>query len=164
MSDCSKSTTYLVIVLLILGLIGSWWYFLTRKPEVITETIVEKVTDTITVEKPVPVVEYKDREVIKEVPVEKIVVKDSIVYVTLDRTVKEYRDTNYYAKVSGIDPNLDYIETYNTTTTITNTTTVYKKPLIVFGIGAGVGYDPVHKTCSPTISAQVTIPFYTIYR
>ena len=164
MSGYSKYTTYLVIVLLILGLIGSWWYFLTRKPEVIEKEKIEYKTDTVTVEKPVPVVKYKEKTVYKEVTVEKVVFRYSLVYVMLPREVKEYRDSTYYAKVSGIDPDLDYIETYNTTKTITKEKYIYKKPILVFGIGAGVGYDPVHKTVSPTISGQVTIPIYSIYR
>ena len=42
----------------------------------------------------------------------------------MEKTIKEYRKENYYAKISGVDPNLDYIETYNTT--ITNTVYVPK--------------------------------------
>ena len=71
-------------------------------------------------------------------------------------------DSTYTAVISGFRPNLESIEVYQKTTTITQT--IYKRPLVSFGIGIGVGFDPVHKTCSPTISLQATIPFYSIYR
>lgn len=78
------------------------------------------VPDTVWQEKPVPYPVYLkgDTEYVTEY-------RDSIVYVTLPRTVKEYRKENYYARVSGIDPSLDYIETYNKT--ITNTVHVPQK-------------------------------------
>lgn len=153
----------LIIVLLIFALAGSWIWFLTRKPTVIEKEKIEYKTDTVTVEKPVPVTKWKEKTVYVEVPVEKTVIRDSLVYVMLPREVKEYKDSTYYARVSGIEPDLDYIETYNTTTTITKEKYIKEKPILVFGIGLGVGYDPVNKTVSPTISGQVTIPLYSIY-
>ena len=46
-------------------------------------------------------------------------------YVRLEKTIKEYRKENYYARISGVDPSLDYIETYNKT--VTNTVYVPQK-------------------------------------
>lgn len=48
-----------------------------------------------------------------------IIYRDSVHYILLDRTFKEYRTDDYYAKISGVEPSLDYIETYNKT--VTNT-------------------------------------------
>ena len=88
--------------------------------------------DTNKTEKPIADTEYVDKPVPYPVYLKgdtkyitKTEYKDSIVYVMLPRTVKEYRKENYYAKISGIDPSLDYIETYNKTET--NTVFVPKK-------------------------------------
>ena len=145
-------------------LIGSWWFFLSRpqpKPEVITK--IERYTDTIIQEKPVPYTVYKDREIIKEVPVEKVITKDSLVYVFLEREIKEYRDTNYYAKISGIDPVLEHIETYNHTVEITKEITKYKRPLVSFGVGVSAGYSPIFKNVDIIAGVNITIPLYSIY-
>lgn len=64
--------------------------------------------DTVYLVKNVPYPVY----VPGETPEPEVVVKDSIVYLMLPRTVKEYRKPDYYARISGIDPELDYIETY----------------------------------------------------
>lgn len=151
------------ILILILAIVALGYYAL-KKPKVVTETIIEKVTDTIVSIKPVPCTTYVTKTITKEIPIEKVIIKDSIVYVNLEKEVKEYRDTNYYAKVSGIDPNLDYIETYNTTTTITNTTTIYKKPLITFGVGVTAGYSPIYNKFDAVVGVTATIPIYSIYR
>lgn len=71
--------------------------------------------------KPVPYPVY----VPGEAPAPEVIVKDSIVYMMLPRVVKEYKTEDYLAKVSGVEPNLDYIETYNKT--ITNTVYVPQK-------------------------------------
>ena len=55
-----------------------------------------------------------------------VVVKDTIVvhdttFVVLQKDVKEYRGEEYYAKISGYNPMLDYIEVYPKTTVVNNT-------------------------------------------
>lgn len=59
---------------------------------------------------------------------------------------KTYRTTEYTAIISGVFANLDFIETYNITRTITNTV-VREKSGWGFSIGAGPGiiYTPFHK-------------------
>ena len=127
---------YIIPILLILALIaslfsyrkgynnGKTWYAsqidTTTTTQIDTNATEKPVADTEYVDRPVPYPVYikGDTEYITEY-------KDSIVYVMLPRTVKEYRKENYYAKVSGVDPSLDYIETYNET--ITNTVYVPQK-------------------------------------
>ena len=99
---------------------GKKWY----ASQIDTSSVTQ--IDTNKTEKPIADTEYVDRPVPYPVYVKgnteyitKTEYKDSIVYVMLPRTVKEYRKENYYAKVSGIDPSLDYIETYNKTETNT---------------------------------------------
>ena len=121
---------YIIPIVLILAVIASLlayrkgykrgveWYAsqidTTTTTQIDTNTTVAPIADTEYVTKyiPYPVPVKGDTEYITEY-------KDSIVYVMLPRTVKEYRKENYYAKVSGVDPSLDYIETYDKTVTET---------------------------------------------
>ena len=79
--------------------------------------------------------------------------------VTLPITQRTYRDSNYTAWVSGYQPKLDSIHTYNkmvyTTRTIERTIT---KPPRKWGIGisAGYGYGINSKLFEPYIGVGVT--------
>lgn len=68
----------------------------------------------------------------------------------------EYRDSTYYARVSGpvigdLAPRLDWIETYNRTIT----RTVTKRNRFAVTAGVGVGYTP--KGLQPTIGVQAGV-------
>lgn len=81
----------------------------------------------------------KDRMV--AVPVDKII-RDTITdTIYLPREVREYRADTYFARVSGVDPTLDYIETYNTTIHQPITTTIEVKPKWGIGLQVGYGYS-----------------------
>lgn len=72
------------------------------------------------------------------VPVKDTVVLRDTTYVVLQKEVKEYRGEDYYAKVSGYKPMLDYIEVYPKTTIIKETIEKNNKKTI--SVGAEVGY------------------------
>ena len=68
----------------------------------------------------------------------------------------EYRDSTYYARVSGpvigtLTPRLDWIETYNRTIT----RTVTKRLRFAVTAGVGVGYTP--QGLQPTIGVQAGV-------
>lgn len=68
----------------------------------------------------------------------------------------EYRDSTYYARVSGpvigtLTPRLDWIETYNRTIT----RTVTKRNRFAVTAGVGVGYTP--QGLQPTIGVQAGV-------
>lgn len=68
----------------------------------------------------------------------------------------EYRDSTYYARVSGpvigtLAPRLDWIETYNRTIT----RTVTKRSWFAVTAGVGVGYTP--QGLQPTIGVQAGV-------
>ena len=68
----------------------------------------------------------------------------------------EYRDSTYYARVSGpvigdLAPRLDWIETYNRTIT----RTVTKRNRFAVTAGVGVGYTP--QGLQPTIGVQAGV-------
>lgn len=91
-------------------------------------------TDTITYEKPVEIVKYKDKLVY--VPVTDTIHKHDTTYIALQFEKKVYRDSTYRAVVSGFQPSLDEISVYPKTAYITNTI-VEKAPRWSFGVTAG---------------------------
>ena len=106
-----------------------------------TVTIVK--VDTAFIEKPVPVYKYVSKT-------EKVVVTDSLFVhdtteklVFLPREYMVYKDTNYRAVVSGVQPRLDSIEIYqhNTVQTITKTVKVPDKKRWGLGVNVSAGWD-----------------------
>lgn len=101
------------------------WY----KKHMDTTSVVQ--LDTNKQEAPVPDTVYLDKlkyypvYIDSEIPEQQIIYRDSIHYVLMEKVIKEYKTENYFAKISGVDPNLDYIETYNKT--VTNTVYVPQK-------------------------------------
>lgn len=62
--------------------------------------------------------------------------------ITLPREVARYRDSTYYAVVSGIDPSLDTIRTFNTTTTkVVTQRVVHDYSRWSIGFFSGAMYD-----------------------
>lgn len=103
----------------------------------ITDTITITQIDTITIIKPQPIVEYRDR-IIKDT----LYSIDSIpVPVNLPIEVKVYQDSSYRAVISGYKPELDsiYIFNRNQIQYINKTTYKTKKWSISPSIGFGYG-------------------------
>lgn len=101
------------------------WY----KSHMDTTSVVQ--LDTNKQEAPIPDTVYVDKlkyypvYIDSEIPEPQIIYRDSIHYVLMEKVIKEYKTEDYFAKISGVDPNLDYIETYNKT--VTNTVYVPQK-------------------------------------
>lgn len=100
-----------------------------------------EIIKTIEIEKPVPVVQWKDREKLVYVPVpvhDTTEVHDTL---AIPREYRQYGDDRYEAVVSGIDPVLERIKINQKTEYITNT--VVEKKRWSFSVTAGVGgvYD-----------------------
>lgn len=156
MVDKEKRTLLYVIIVLLALLIGSVILNVTQYYDLhnvqTKTTIVEKhdtltVHDTITVENPQPVKVIKTKEYIK-VPVE--VIKNDTTFIELPKTEKVYKDdSTYECKISGVEPNLDYIRVFPKTTIITNektiTNTITRKTHFNWGIQSGIGYGVVNK-------------------
>ncbi len=116
----------------------------------------EYVDKPIYIDKPVPVIEYRDTGRVVYVPV---IVKDSTGHadttaIPMHPEVKQYEDSTYRAQVSGIQPNLDWIEVYQRTFYITKVVPEYKYPTFAlsptidafvlpgtFGAGGGLEID-----------------------
>lgn len=145
-----KRLIYIFIALL-LGIALGWCL---RPPQKTVE--VEQRIDTVYYAKPTPVAVSTERHIVN-VPrllfapadtvtvVRTVTVADKSDSVTLDVAIehREYRDSTYRAVVSGavvgdIRPTLDFIETYNRTTTIT----VERRKRFAVTAGVGAAYTP----------------------
>ena len=92
--------------------IGLLLSYLCHKPSVKVQEIEKVVKDTVTVIKADTITHIEPRPYKVEVRDSIIIkVKDTI-YLTLPRVVREYHDSDYHVKVSGVDPKLDYIRTF----------------------------------------------------
>lgn len=92
--------------------LGLFISYLCHRPHVKVEKEEIFVKDTITIIKTDTIVHYEPK-VSKEVVRDSIIicVKDTV-YLALPRVVREYHDRDYHARVSGVDPKLDYIKTF----------------------------------------------------
>lgn len=150
----------LVLVAAVILSLGWVFFFIERNRPVETITKIERRVDTIKLRDPVPVYTTLKSYQFFDFPIEKVVYVDSSSHVQVEIPIeqKTYRDSNYMAIVSGFQPNLDYIETYNNTTTITTTNVVHYRPLVSLGVGATAGWSPITKNWDVIIGVNVTIP------
>lgn len=150
----------LVLVAAVILSLGWVFFFIERNRPVETITKIERRVDTIKLRDPVPVYTTLKSYQFFDFPVEKVIYVDSSSHVQVEIPIeqKTYRDSNYMAIVSGFQPNLDYIETYNNTTTITTTNVVHYRPLVSLGVGATAGWSPITKNWDVIIGVNVTIP------
>lgn len=124
--------TSAILLLILAGFLCGWKIAKNKvqpQKEIVTE-VVEKI-DTFTVYEPVVVPELIFITDTINVPV---FVNGSTIIVPLQRESKTYKGDNYKAVVSGYQPSLDFIETYN----ITKTEYIRSKPKR-WGIGVQAG-------------------------
>ena len=118
------------------------------KPDTVT------VVDTIREETPVEVVKWKEKEKPVYIAVHDTTTIHDSTYIVLPREFKQYRTEAYSLQISGVDPSLDWVETYNQTEYITKVVPEYKYPTFIlsptvdayilpdsFGVGAGMELD-----------------------
>lgn len=154
---------YLLSALVAGALLFGWGY---RRGAASVEIRSEVRIDTVFYERPQPS-DFSEQLVRVNVPKLLFAPADTVVRVveTEDgdsvqmevpvRTL-EYRDSTYYARVSGpvigtLAPRLDWIETYNRTIT----RTVTKRSWFAVTAGVGVGYTP--QGLQPTIGVQAGV-------
>lgn len=158
-----KKLTYIAIALL-LGFAAGWF---AHRPAAI-ETV-RTVVDTVYYAKPTPVAVSTERRIVS-VPrllfapadtvtiVRTVAAADNTDSLMLDVAIehREYRDSTYRAVVSGavvgdIRPTLDFIETYNRTTTV-----IVERPKR-FAVTAGVGAAYTPKGFQPYVGVGVGV-------
>ena len=161
-----NKTSWIIILVLAGIAVAGWWLFYkecTKPVETITK--IERRVDTIKLRDPVPVYTTLKTFQFFDFPVEKVIYVDSSSNVQVEIPIeqKTYRDSNYMAIVSGFNPKLDYIETYNNTTTVTTTNVVKQRPLVSLGLGASAVWNPITKQFDWGISAGVYVPVWSFY-
>ena len=134
----AKQILLVVLAAIVTGMIGylvGRYHF--REVAKIAQIDTLVVYDTVRVEKPAEIRYVKTTQKIK-IPVHDTIVVHDTTYMLLDKEMKEYRDSMYYARVSGYDPSLDYIEVYPKTTTITK---AIVQPPSPWGYSLNIGVD-----------------------
>lgn len=142
------------------------------QPEVVETTRIDTVyferpkpisTSDITVSVNVPKLVFTRDTIMRDSVIKDYLNTDSLQMQVVVRTM-EYRDSTYYARVVGpvigsMSPRLDFIETYNTTTT---TTQLLKQPRNTFTLSANAGVDYARAGWSPFAEVGFTIDFKAV--
>ena len=161
-----KVISILILALLALGcyLMG---YFRAREHFRDTTKMVQVDTvtryDTICIPAPVEIRYEKLTETLILPKVDTLRLRDTV-YLVVNREIKEYRDSLFYARVSGYQPSLDYIEVYPKTMVISKTETTTPKPS-PWHVSLDVGLDYTKmgaQHLSPNIGAEIGYKRVTI--
>ena len=141
---------------------GTWLigYITGRNYERETTSVVQADTiikrDTIREPSPVEIRYEKLTETLILPKVDTLRLRDTV-YLVVNKEIKEYRDTLFYARVSGYQPSLDYIEVYPKTTTISKTETIITKPSPWrYSLGLKLNYGMLeHSYVAPAVGAEL---------
>lgn len=97
------------------------------------------IRDTVKIDKPIPIYIKSEPDTLYIPSIDSTVV--------MNKETKLYKDSLYEVQVSGIRPNLDYINVYPKTTYITKEKVSYveKKRRFTHGIQVGVGWGLVNR-------------------
>ena len=108
--------------------------------------------DTIRIESPVEIRRIKTTDTLILPITDTLRVHDTV-YLVLNRQIKEYRDSLFYARVSGYDPTLDFIEVYPKTMVISKTETTTLNPSAWrYGVTVGLDYGMY---ITPNVGAEI---------
>lgn len=112
---------WIFLLTLVLGIVIGWLCRPkhTQETESVPQTDTVYVFDTITID--TPVVVYKEKGHLIEVPVRDTIRVHDTLYMQLQTEKKIYKGEDYYAEVSGYCPRLDYIQVYPQTRYIKET-------------------------------------------
>ena len=152
-----KSAIIAVAIIMIVGLFG---YAVGRNhiPDatkmIQVDTLVKH--DTIRVQSPVEIRRVETIDTLIVPITDTLRVRDTV-YVVLNRQIKEYRDSLYYARVSGYDPSLDFIEVYPKTVVLSKSELVTQKPSNWrYGVDLGVDYGWMWQNyITPNVAAEI---------
>lgn len=132
-----------------------------------TTTVVQVDTvikhDTIKVSSPVEIRYEKLTETLILPKVDTLRLRDTV-YLVVNKEIKEYRDSLYYARVSGYQPSLDFIEVYPKTMVISKTETTTSKPSPWrYSLGLRLNYGTIeHSYITPAIGAELGYDRFSI--
>ena len=128
-----------------------------------TTKTAKTVRDTVTVERPVPVLIATIDTIL--VPYPDIIYIHDTTFVKLPKESKEYSGKDFRAVVSGYQPSLDLIQIFPETTTITRTISAPSRKSTRWSVGIQVGYGVTlrdhHIAPAPYIGLGVS---YTLFQ
>ena len=112
--------------------------------EIKRDTLV--ILDTIKIEKPVNKVRWKTKDTLIYIPIKDtiIVKQNDTVYIALQEERVEYREKEYRAIISGVNPKLEEISIYPKTVYITETQKQVKTSTKHWGINITIGPSLVY--------------------
>lgn len=161
---------YIGIIVFLLGIVAGGLLFnkcSTPEKEILTQRDTLVIKDTISIEKPTEIRYQKITETIL-VPVQDTVVVHDTLFVLLTKEVREYKDSMYYAVVSGYEPQLDFIEIYPETKVVKEYVTekIIKQNRLSFGAEAGYtssAYIPIYLEYSRMLHRNVEFYVRAVY-
>lgn len=126
------------VVGILAGIFGLRKYQKHQEAKIIVTTDTTYVYDTTRIVRPQETKYIKTTDTMLVRVTDTLVVRDTL-YMILQKEVKEYKGEEYFAKVSGYKPSLDYIEVFPKTTIITKTERIAPDKNKV-SLGVNVGY------------------------
>lgn len=159
-----------IIICILCAVIGFIIGLSLNRVETKTERVVKWKRDTIEVEIPVPIPEPYEVVRTEYVELEASLIfnkDDSLSVVPIPMERKTYKTDDYRAVIEGYKPRLVEMDIYRNTKTETITNTIYIKPKLQLGIGAGVSYIPNvpqgQNKFQPSLNVSVYVPLKTIF-
>ena len=128
---------YVVIILLLITCFYQW-----KNPEIQTIETIKIERDTITLRDTI-YIPYPEVDTVYTHSTDTVYLPSEDTTMVLQHQTKIYEDSTYKAQISGYNPSLDWIETYNNTKYIYEEKVVQieqKQPLFEFRPSVGIGY------------------------
>ena len=151
-----KNTTYYILIIAIAFFAG---FGLSRcgaeeetvREVTVTDTLVVYRIDTVHIEKPIPTV---------VTTIDTLYLRDTVTHTIIAQLpieTKFYEDSLYRAQISGVRPNLDYVEVFPRTEYkyIYQTETISQKPK-KWGLGVSAGYAFTGSKMQPYIGLGIS--------
>lgn len=152
-------TIVLILALLLAVSVGvNVWQYYSGHEVPVTVISRDTVRDTIRMDVPVAMAQHIIRhDTVTMMALRVDTVHGDSVAVEIPVTQKTYTDSMYTVWVSGYNPQLDSIEVYSRSITITDRPTTSPSKRLNIGVQIGCGYGLLYKGIEPYIGVGVTL-------
>ena len=145
---------YVVIIILFSLCFYQWKY-----PKIKTIETIKIERDTITLRDTMRI-PYPVYDTVYTHSIDTVYLPSEDTTMVLQHQTKIYEDSTYKAQISGYNPSLDWIETYNNTKYIYEEKVVQiaqKQPLFEFKPSVGIGYGIINKKPDIWVGGSLTV-------